>query len=276
MVARNSSSYETAFTVSVDAKNATTGISAYERDMTIQLLANPLFKASDLVRPGHIFPLIAKEGGVLARIGHTEGSVDLCRLAGLRESAVICEIMKEDGTMARRADLDLFCERHEMNIVYISDLVEYRMCHESLIQLCEQADVAFMGSNVQKYSFIDHANNQHIAYVYGTINDTSAVKFHQTSPDYVLLGNSKRYTQLIKSVEYLQQHGGVLVFMNSQKEEMDHVREYGIGAQILKYLGIHNIQLISTSSSKEFKAMRGFELSIVDYIHVDHVLEEQK
>ncbi len=123
MVQNNDSQHETAFTVSVDAKDASTGISAFERDMTIKLLANPVSSPEDFVRPGHIFPLIAKEGGVLVRTGHTEGSVDLCRLSGVSPSAVICEIMREDGQMARRDDLELFAKKHELNIVYILSLI---------------------------------------------------------------------------------------------------------------------------------------------------------
>ncbi|MBD3798094.1 MAG: 3,4-dihydroxy-2-butanone-4-phosphate synthase, partial [Campylobacterales bacterium] len=112
MVSSNTSSYETAFTVSVDAVSASTGISAKERDDTIKILANPISRPQELVRPGHIFPLIAKDGGTLVRTGHTEGSVDLCRLAGLSEAGVICEIIKEDGEMARRDDLDIFAQKH--------------------------------------------------------------------------------------------------------------------------------------------------------------------
>ena len=123
MVSSNTSMYETAFTVSVDATEAKTGISAAERDLTIKILANPISHKTDLVKPGHIFPLIAKDGGSLVRTGHTEGSVDLCRLSGLNESAVICEIIKDDGTMARRDDLDIFEKEHDLNIVYISDIV---------------------------------------------------------------------------------------------------------------------------------------------------------
>lgn len=266
MVSNNSSSHETAFTVSVDAKEATTGISAFERDMTIQLLANPISKASDLVRPGHIFPLIAKEGGVLVRIGHTEGSVDLCRLAGLREAAVICEIMKEDGSMARRPDLDVFCERHELNIVYISDLVEYRMFNESLISLLDENVAEFMGTEVKKYCFSDHSNKQHYAYTFGDIGTQSAVKFHQMGLDHALFENTKKHEHLMKSMAYLKEKGGVLVFMNTMTSCMDEVREYGLGAQILKYLGISKIELLSSSHTKEFKAINGFELEIVDLI----------
>ncbi len=130
MFAHNSSSQETTFAVSVDAKEVTTGVSVYERNLTIKLLADPFTKPTDFVRPGHILPLIANDGEVLARISHTEGSVDLCRLAGLTSSAVICGIMKEDGSMARQLDLELFCDRYDLSLVYISDLVEYRMIHE--------------------------------------------------------------------------------------------------------------------------------------------------
>ena len=123
MVSSNTSSYETAFTVSVDARDALTGISSAERDDTIKILANPISQAVELVKPGHIFPLIAKDGGTLVRTGHTEGSVDICRLAGLSEAGVICEIIKEDGTMARRDDLDVFGEKHNLKTVFISDIV---------------------------------------------------------------------------------------------------------------------------------------------------------
>jgi len=141
MVSSNNSSYETAFTVSVDAKSALTGISAGERNDTISILANPISKADELVRPGHIFPLIAKDGGTLIRTGHTEGSVDLCRLAGLSEAGVICEIIKEDGTMARRDDLDVFGEKHNLKTVFISDLVEYRQANESLIKAVKVQEI---------------------------------------------------------------------------------------------------------------------------------------
>ena len=176
MVAKNSSCHETAFTVSVDAREASTGISAHERDMTIKLLADYSSKPSDLVRPGHIFPLIAKDGGVLVRTGHTEGSVDLCKLAGVVQSAVICEVMKDDGTMARRGDLDLFCKEHNINIVYISDIVEYRVANESLVHVVCEEQLQFMGAKARKVEFIDHLENVHVAYCFGKI-DESAVKY---------------------------------------------------------------------------------------------------
>ena len=134
MVTNNVSNHETAFTVSIDSTTATTGISAAERDDCISRLANPLTTADDFVRPGHIFPLIAKEGGVLVRTGHTEGSVDLCKLGGLAPAGVICEIIKDDGAMARKDDLEIFAEKHQMPIVYISDIVAYRLTNEKLVK----------------------------------------------------------------------------------------------------------------------------------------------
>lgn len=263
MVNNNNSSYETAFTVSVDAKNATTGISAIERDMTIKILSDLTSTPSELVRPGHIFPLIAKEGGVLTRIGHTEGSVDLCRLAGLAESAVICEIIKEDGTMARRPDLDLFCAKHELNIVFISDIVEYRMMTESLIELVVESPSQFMDNNVQRYDFKDHRDKHHVVYAFGKINERSAIKFHNIMPDNELLESNKKFKSLMHSIDYLQQNGGILIFMEGATHNMCQVREYGIGAQIIKYFGIKEIELLSDSEMKEFIGISGFGLEVV-------------
>lgn len=266
MVEKNDSSHETAFTISVDAKDAKTGISASERDMTIKILADESSAPAQLVRPGHIFPLIAKEGGVLVRTGHTEGSVDLCMLADLPKSAVICEIIKEDGTMARRGDLDLFCHKHELNIVSISDIIEYRIMTESLIRLSQKSSEILMEIPVEKYTFLDHLQREHIAYVFGDINEHTTVKFHNIMSDVKLLSNSKKYHQLLQSIAYLQEHGGILIFMNSQAQNMSLVHEYGIGAQILKYFEIKKIELLSDNDAKEFVGLNGFELEIVLYI----------
>ncbi len=266
MVKQNNSSYETAFTISVDAVAAKTGISAAERDMTIGILANPISQPQELVRPGHIFPLIAKEGGSLVRTGHTEGSVDLCKLAGVGESAVICEIMKEDGTMARRPDLDIFCEEHELNIVYISDLVEYRMMKESLIQQTNELETDFLGQKVVRYDFQDHLENHHIAYTFGNITQCTNVKFHNIVPDCELFSSTKKFEELMNSISYLKEHCGVLIFMDSQAKNMDEIKEYGIGAQILSHLGIEEISLLSSSKTRELVGISGFGLAITNYI----------
>jgi len=262
MVKNNDSSYETAFTISVDAKECTTGISAYERDMTIKLLSNPTSKADDLVRPGHIFPLIAKDGGVLVRTGHTEGSVDITRLAGLMPSAVICEIMKDDGTMARRKDLDQFAKKHNLAVVYISDIVEYRLQYESLIHKISTQDIKICNTNFQKISYKDHQGNEH--YVFAkNLEEVSNVKFYT-------IENNVKFLEVIdeykKVVDYIKENNGAIIFMT--KTSQDKQKEFGIGAQILKDLGIKQLHLISKNDKNEFFGLKGFGIEIIDIIKV--------
>ena len=268
MVANNNSQHETAFTVTVDAATCTTGISAYERDMTIKVLADSTSKPSDLVRPGHIFPLIAKKGGTLVRTGHTEGSVDLCKLAGLNNVAVICEVMKDDGTMARRADLDQFCEENDINMVYISDIVEYRMGHESLVREISSSKVSFMGTDTRRIDMVDHEGNHHTVYEFGELKDTTAVKFHNIMWDDELFANSEKYNGMLKALDYLKENGGVLVFIGNENVFSKEIREYGVGAQILNKLGIKNIKLISSIKGCEFIGLSGFGLKIIENIEL--------
>lgn len=269
MVSSNTSMHETAFTVSVDAAAAKTGISAGERDMAIRILANPISHKSDLVKPGHIFPLIAKDGGTLVRTGHTEGSVDLCRLSGLNASAVICEIIKDDGTMARRDDLDLFAKEHKLQIVYISDIVEYRLANENLVKQESEEEVEFFGVKVKKYGFVDHNNIAHTAIVFHSIGAISNVKVHNIAPDIDLLLNEQKYTHLINSIEYLKQNSGVLVFINKPAhEENSSMREYGIGAQILKSLHVSSMNLLTSSKQKELIGLGGFGLDIHEMVQL--------
>lgn len=266
MVSSNTSMHETAFTVSVDATEATTGISASERDMTIKILANPLSRPSELVKPGHIFPLIAKEGGTLIRTGHTEGSVDLCRLAGLVESSVICEIMKDDGTMARRDDLEEFSKKHNQKIVYISDIVEYRLANESLIKSTHAEESEFFGVKVKKHTFIDHEGFEHTAIVFHGVGETANVKVHNIIPDIELLTNSAKYEQLIDSINYLKLNSGVLVFINKPDRHHVSMKEYGIGAQILKSLGIKHMRLLTNMKQTDFIGLSGFGLEVAEVI----------
>jgi 3,4-dihydroxy 2-butanone 4-phosphate synthase/GTP cyclohydrolase II len=261
MVSKNDSSYETAFTVSVDAKECETGISTHERDMTIHLLADYASSASDLVRPGHIFPLIAKDGGTLVRTGHTEGSVDICKLAGIAPSAVICEIMKEDGTMARRDDLEIFAKEHDLKIVYISDIVEYRMEHESLIRVIAESKTTFLGAEAKRMDFVDHNQNHHVAYLFKN-NGMQNVRFHNIGTDLELFSKN-RHESIFKSVEILKQEGGVLVFLEKAANENPYMKEFGIGAQILKYLGFSDIKLLVTNKHKEFVGISGFGLNVI-------------
>ena len=268
MVAKNDSSYETAFTVSVDAKECETGISAYERDLTIKLLSDYSTKPSDLVRPGHIFPLIAKDGGTLVRTGHTEGSVDLCKMAGISQAAVICEIMKEDGTMARRDDLEIFAKKHDLKIVYISDIVEYRMQHESLIQVIAESNTTFLDTPARRIDFVDHNENHHVAFVFKNNGNTlQNVRFHNIGTDLNLFAHN-RYQSIVKSVEILKTEGGVLIFLEKSANENPYMKEFGIGAQILKYLGFNKINLLVTKSKREFVGISGFGLQVVKEIEL--------
>jgi len=263
MVANNDSSYETAFTVSVDAKACETGISAAERDMTIKLLASSTSKASDLVRPGHIFPLIAKEGGTLVRTGHTEGSVDLCKLAGIAQSSVICEIMKEDGTMARRDDLEVFAKEHDLNIVFISDIVEYRLQNEYLIKVIAESHTKFMEKDAKRIDFIDHNDLHHVAYVFNRDQKMQNVRFHNIGTDLELFAKN-RFNAIIQSVDILDKEGGVLIFLEKSINTNPYMREYGIGAQILNYLKFSDIKLLTTHKGREFVGISGFGLQVIE------------
>jgi 3,4-dihydroxy 2-butanone 4-phosphate synthase/GTP cyclohydrolase II len=267
MVKSNSSMHETAFTVSVDATAATTGISTHERDMTIKILVNPVSQPSELVMPGHIFPLIAKEGGTLVRIGHTEGSVDLCRLSGLAESAVICEIMKEDGSMARRDDLDIFAQKHSLKTVYISDIVEYRLANEILVKAISEEEIEFFGVHVKKYCFEDHQGDQHTAIVFYKAGESANVRVHNVIPDIDLFLNQSKYAQLIDSIHYLKQNSGVLLFINKPQHHTANMKEYGIGAQILKTLGVRHMRLLADSKNAEFSGLSGFGLDVIEVIN---------
>ena len=266
MVSNNDSMHETAFTISVDSANAKTGISAYERDDCIKKLASPVSSATDFVRPGHIFPLIAKKGGVLVRTGHTEGSVDLCMLAGLSPVAVICEIIKDDGTMARRDDLEIFKKEHDLKIVYISDIVEYRLANEKLVKEVETTQEEFFGINVEKIIFKDHLDREHTVIKFYSANRKENVRFHNIGSDLNLLTNEAKYKALIDSIEYLKRNGGLLVFLDTKTISKEQAREFGIGAQILKSLGVEEINLLTTNKDTEFVGLGGFGLNVAKKI----------
>ncbi len=268
MVRNNDSNHETAFTVSIDSANAKTGISAAERDDCIGKLARPQTVASDFVRPGHIFPLIAKDGGVLVRTGHTEGSVDLCKLAGLAPAAVICEIIKDDGTMARAKDLEQFSQEHDLCIVYISDIVEYRLSNEQLVRRIDEEETELRGIKVEKITYCDHLERRHTVIQFYKNRETSNVKFHNIGTDIDLVLDDKRFSALNNSIEYLKNNGGTLIFLDTKMISHEQAREFGVGAQILKDLGIKNIHLLTTNIDTEFVGLCGFGLDVVKKIEV--------
>lgn len=261
MVDKNTSTHETAFTITVDAKNATTGVSVSERDMTIKIFADDKATPSDFVRPGHINPLIAKKGGVLERTGHTEGTTDLCRLAGLKEACVICEIVKDDGDMARREDLLEFCEKWNLNMIAVSDLIEYRLKNESLIKVVEQSTSEICGFKAEKISFEDHNEARHIAFVFGEPQKNTNVKFHTSGSDFELL-TSNKFQELLEQIKFLHENTGILIFMQGAKNKQIQMKNYGIGAQILRHFGVEELKLIGQSQDRDFIALEGFGLKI--------------
>ncbi|HSR74642.1 MAG TPA: bifunctional 3,4-dihydroxy-2-butanone 4-phosphate synthase/GTP cyclohydrolase II [Sulfurovum sp.] len=268
MVSNNVSAHETAFTVSIDSANADTGISAAERDDCISKLANPQTVSEDFVRPGHIFPLIAKDGGVLVRTGHTEGSVDLCKLAGLAPAAVICEIIKDDGKMARMDDLEIFSKEHGLCIVYISDIVEYRLAHEKLVKRVKEEESELRGIKVDKITYTDHLDRTHTVIQFYKTHETANVKFHNIGTDIGLLLDDKRFNALNNSIEYLKLNGGTLIFLDTKTISKEQAKEFGVGAQILKDLGIKNINLLTTNKDTEFVGLAGFGLDVVEKIEI--------
>ncbi len=260
MIDSNTSNHETAFTVSIDAKEAATGVSAVERDMTIKKLVDYNTLPSDFVRPGHIFPLIAKSGGVLERTGHTEGSIDLCRLAGVAPVAVICEIVKENGEMARKADLEAFCERFGLNMVSVSDIIRYRLENEKLIRIESRNNALFCGKKCTKFEISDHTGVVHNVFKFGEFSSKCTVKFAKFTNVLELLTN-ERFEEFLADISTLERDGGMLVCISGGKFEEIEVKNYGIGVQILREFGVTEAKLLS-KSTRDFVAIEAFGVKL--------------
>ena len=283
---KNTSPNRTAFTLSVEAsEGVTTGISAKDRAHTIQVLTHPEAKPEDLISPGHVFPIQAQDGGVLKRAGHTEASVDLCRLARLMPSAVICEITNEDGSMARTPDLFRFAKKHSLKIGTIEDLIKYRLENESLVE--EKIKTPFstdLGPDWTARVFYDRVNDtEHLVLIKGKIDpkETQLVRVHSSclSGDLFQDNLLKSGHSLKRSLDIITQQGsGILVYLRSQKKISTQIefhkknseknylfdsKDYGIGAQILRALKISKICLITNSSTKRI-GLKAYGLSIED------------
>ena len=303
MVEQNTSNYGTAFTVSVEARGkTTTGISTADRAATVKVLADPKSKPQDLLRPGHIFPLRAKKGGVLKRAGQTEASIDLARIAGLTPAAVICEILNADGTMARVPDLLKVSETHGIGIVSVADIIRYRMRNERLVHRVASPQLPTRFGDFQAVAFRSEATNEeHLALVKGDFSTDVPVlvRVHSACLTGDVFGSARCDcgAQLEKSLEIIAAEGrGVLLYLlqegrgiglfnklrayELQEQGLDtvtaneklgfapDVRDYGIGCQILRDLGVKKMRLMTNNPSK-YVALDGFGLEIVERVPIE-------
>ncbi len=300
MVNNNTDPMETAFTISVDLRGngVTTGISASDRAQTVKALTDDSTKPFELARPGHIFPLVAREGGVLRRTGHTEAAIDFARLAGLKPAGVIVEIMNEDGTMARLPELYSVAKKFDLKIVSIEDLVAYRMLHDSLIEKKEDFNIETRFGSYRLRAYQQTTNNQiHIALTKGNWNTSEAIltRVNSTLVNNDILGTltNNADQKLDDMFRVINQDGkGAILFINQEpssinllnrlqtlkdtqkpnqvvkapQTKMDN-KDFGIGAQILHDLNIHKLKLISNSEQTKRVGMIGYGLEIVEYVN---------
>lgn len=278
MASHNSSRHETAFTISIEAREGvSTGISAADRARTVSVAIDAAKGATDIATPGHVFPLRAREGGVLVRAGHTEAAVDISRLAGLNPSGVICEIMKEDGEMARLPDLVAFAQLHALKIGTISDLIAYRRRHDNLVKVRKSETITSeFGGEWQLRIYADETQGaEHIALIKGDVTtpDPVLVRMHAMDPmlDVIGTGPAGRRNEFGNAMDVIAAEGrGVLVLLRDVHMELDAtegvspqtLRQYGLGAQILSSLGLHKIELLTNSPQPKVVGLDAYGLEI--------------
>ncbi len=277
MSSSNSSRHETAFTVSIEAREGvTTGISAHDRARTIAVAIDPAMGPQDIATPGHVFPLRARKGGVLVRAGHTEAATDISRLAGLSPAGVICEIMNEDGSMARLPDLIAFAQRHGLKVGTISDLIAYRRRHDNLVRETDSRQVSSVhGGDWTMRVFTDETHgSEHIVMSMGDLTGAPVLcRMHSVNPLDDLLGLTPgRQGQIAGAMKLIAEEGrGVIVLLRDVTMKINPggaspqtLRQYGLGAQILSALGLRDLILITNSPAPKVVGLDGYGLSITD------------
>lgn len=299
MMARdNRESMQTAFTVSIEAKEGvTTGISASDRAKTIAVAIDPTLDHNDIVSPGHVFPLVARDGGTLVRAGHTEAAVDISRMAGLYPAGVICEIMNDDGTMARLPDLISFAQLHGLKIGTIADLIEYRRQNDRYLERRVEAPLeSAYGDGFKTVVFRnDLDGSEHVAVVHGAIkpNETTLVRVHRTDVLADIMGERGPRQGLVqKAMKIISEadEPGVIVFVNTMrpnamaerlglKSDVAHdpttpIREYGVGAQILRELGVQNMIFLSDTQPTRLAGLDGYGLTIEGWRPLNEEVED--
>ncbi len=299
--AENTSGFGTAFTVSIEAKTGvTTGISAADRAKTVLTAVSPMSTANDLARPGHIFPLRAKNGGVLVRVGQTEASVDVARIAGLNPSGVICEIMNDDGTMSRLPELEIFAEKHDLKIISVADLVRYRIRKEKLVKRIVETDLPTDFGTFRAIAFENIINGEtHLAMVFGDVSratESVPVRVQTENITFAMFGAKigEASSAINLSLKKIAEKGcGVILYLRQKEHNLDLIhqletyklmqeksltfsdarretgygrhRDYGIGAQILNDLGVKKISLL-TNHPPKVTAIEAFDLEITEII----------
>ncbi|MCL1147856.1 bifunctional 3,4-dihydroxy-2-butanone-4-phosphate synthase/GTP cyclohydrolase II [Shewanella sp. 10N.261.52.F9] len=293
MVTNNNAQFSTNFTVSIEAaEGVTTGISAQDRAVTVLAAVGKDAKPADIVQPGHIFPLMAQEGGVLIRAGHTEAGCDLARLAGFEPSSVIVEILNDDGTMARRPDLEIFAEKHGLKMGTIADLIEYRNTKETSVVREAKCKLPTRFGEFEMLTYRDTIDNQlHYVLVKGEVTENTLVRVHLQNTFNDLLHSERdqqRSWPLEKAMERISNEGGVLVLLGNHEHSSDILakvkafeaedngstpaaapwkgtsRQVGVGSQILADVGVTTMRLLS--SPKRYHSLSGFGLEVTDYI----------
>src|SRR6266498_3734355 len=276
MVENNTSNYGTAFTVSIEARGrVTTGISAFDRSETVRVAIDPKTKPADLLRPGHVFPLRAKKGGVLKRAGQTEASVDLAAIAGMHPAAVICEIMNEDGSMARLPDLREFAVQHGLKILSVADLIDYRMQHEKHVHCLASPRIPTPYGEFRVHAYkSDITGEEHVAMVMGEVGeeDEMLVRVHSSclTGDVFHSNRCDCGAQLDRAFDLISKEGkGVVLYLLQERLGFaPDIRDYGTGSQILRDLGVRKIRLMTNNPAK-YLAIEGFGLTIVERVPLE-------